>query len=837
MLNFRQSRQFAAPPQRKRLDVPGEDRRLRIRSGRTWQALRVVLLSVCLLLGFQSFTQAQPEGEEELPTLEQMVLPSVEELLNNPPRDWVVLNTGGVLTVESLIPRPDTLKLRQQEIEATRAEQRQVPPNQREPFVKKLEELDLLYVTLPDVQGNPEFRLPLRRVVEIIHHEDLMIRRIDALLKEGEIEPALELLNRLRRTWDDWPGMQEAHVNIVYADARKRIDDGNPAVSLMLLDEVYRLNKNVPGLAQQAGRAIQSLVEAALSEEDYLRAQYYLNWIQQRFANHSVYQTFSQQLSGKVTQLLQQADTFSSNGDLRQAALIVDEAARIWPLAPTLRGPHRTHSERYQRLQVGVVDLPGQADAYFARAHADRRHQSLTELTLFELDRIRDGTAYYRTRFFDEWEPTDLNREMKFTLKQFRQPFEMQAVLTTGEIVPLILARLNPSDPQYDERLAAFISSVEVHSPTQFSLVFRRVPPRIEPLLANITVTWDQPEAEDEFVLDSPGGFRVLEQSADSITYVRNIVEPPGLPKYRVAEIHERRYDSYEKATQALYRGEISMIPDLPDWIIRRLQSDEDFMKKFYVAPYQMPETHLLQFNPASQPLRSRELRTALAYAVDRPRLLREIVLRDPNAANGKIVATPFLSSNPGRNILVEPRRYDLSAALAMLLASRKQLPDGIPTLTMIVAPGPVAEDVAREIAATWKKVGVEVQLIYAHEPRPEHWDIILRSANMVEPLVDIWPFLTIQDRARLADLRHYPDWLKQELVQLDRTSDQSRAISALQTLHRHLWSDTSVFPLWELQRYMVVRRNVQEYPRTLIHCYDQIDRWTIDAWYQTELP
>lgn len=794
------------------------------------------LLTLNLFLLLTSAALAQPEGEEDLPTLAEMVLPSVEKLLNETPRDWIVLNTDVVLEVESLVPRPDTMQLRQAQIEAVEAEQRKVPPTQREKFVEQLEELKLLYVTLPKVQGNPEFRLPIRRVKEVIHHEDLMIRRINALLSEDQVDPALELLNRLRKTWESWPGMDEVQIRIIFTDAKLRVAKGNAGNSLMLLDEVYQLNKGYGGLAMQSGQAIEQLLKKALGTDDYLQAQFYLNWLKQRFSDHPVYLTFSSQLAQKATAVLEMANQASASGDAKAASELVDEAARIWPLSPSLRGPHRLYAERYQRLQVGVVDLPGTSGAYFALSSADLRLRRLTGLNLFELDRLRDGTAYYRTRFFDEWEPTDLGREMRFTLRQFRQPYEMQAVLTTAEIVPLILNRLNPRHSSYDERLASYVKSVEIHSPTEFTLAFLRVPPRIEPLLASISVHVDEAELT-EGLLQDPGGFQLTEQTDTTVVYTRKLPEPDGLPKFHVAEIIEHRYDSYEKAAQGLRRGEVSMIPNFPDWIIRRLLIDEEFMKEFFIVPYQLPDTHLLQFNPESKPLRNRELRTALAYGVNREKFLRELVLRDPDRTNGKIVTTPFLSSNPGRNILVEPRRYDLSAALAMLLASRKQLKEGIPQLTMIVAPGPIEEEVAREIVATWKKIGVDVKLVFAHEPPPKNWDIIYRSVQMVEPLVEIWPFLTIQERAQLDDLRLYPDWLKQELVQLDRTSDQSRAISAMQTLHRHLWSDTAVFPLWELQRFMVIRKNLQGYPKSLMHCYDQVDRWTIDAWYQTELP
>ena len=773
--------------------------------------------------------------EEQLPTIEEMQLPSAGDLLTQPARDWIVLNTGGVLTVESVVPRPNTIELRKEEIAAKEEERRKLPLDSRDRITAEILKLRDFYVLVPDLPGTPEFKFPLNRIVEIIHHEDLMLRRMDALLEEGDVNTALGLLTRLRRTYPQWPGLDEANLKLLFVDAKQRIDNNDPATSLMLIDELRAQDKTYGGVIDLAAQAIQMLTQAAIDREDFLATRYYLAWLQSRYPDHPVYTQFVDQLTERVRSLVKQADAASQAGDYREAAVLVDRGVEIWPRTDELRGAHRVHTQRYQRLMVGVVDQPGEADAYFAKTAADLRHDRLTELKLFEIDQLRDGTAYYRTRFFDEWEPTDLGREMNFKLKQFRQPYEMQSIVTVTDIVTHLKNRLDPQHPDHDERFAAYVESVEVHSPVEFSLSFRRVPPRIEPLLAQIEVG-DLSEEDAIGPITDPGGFALTEHTDERVIYTRKLAEPDNSPKYHVAEIVEKRYENFEKAAQGLQRGEVSMLPNIPDWIVRRMQNDEQFMKEFFVLQYLLPQTHLLQFNPASEPLRSRELRTALAYAVNRERLLKEVVLRDSKMAHGRIVTTPFISSSPCRNIQLTPRRYDLSASFAMMITAQAQLKTKIPPLNFIVDPDPVAVDAAREIVAIWNKLGLDVRLIYANDPKPAQWDVIYRTVQIAEPLVEMWPFLAIEDRARLGDLSHYPDWLKQELVQLDRTSDQSRAISAMQTLHRHLTSDTAVFPLWEIDKFLVIRKNIQGIPQRPVHSYDRVDRWTVEAWYQTDL-
>lgn len=789
-----------------------------------------------VLACFSALAFAQEELEQ-LPKLVDLEVPTVQQLLNDKPLDWIVLNTDDVLVVDTITPRPRTVQTLQQRIAEKEEQRRKAPAAEKDRFTKEIEELGFLFVTLPNEAGSPEFKLPLRRVKDIVHHEDLMLRRIDLLLQDRRIEPALELLTRLQRNWEDWPGAKAAAENILFTDARRRFDAGQTEAALAVLEELSRRNGQYGGLANLYGQVARSLIDKALETDDYLQAQFFINRVQQAQPQLPLIKEYDDKLSTLTRATLDQAAAAAQQDQRREAALLAERAAGIWPRTNDLRTRHRPFVERYQRLHVGVLGLPDETPAYPVLAAADERRDRLTRLRFFEIDRYRDGSAYYRTRFFDDWEPLDLGRRVKFTLRQFRQPYEMQASVGTPEVVAPLLRRLDPNSSEFDERLSAAIQSVNVVSPTEFTITFRRVPPRLEPLLASIELLTDVTQEDGLAPLAEPGGFQLIEQSERQAIYQRALPEPPGLPRYHVAEVVEHRYDSPEQALQALQRGEVSLLPEMPDWIIRRMQQDEEFLRRYFVQQYQLPTTHLLQFNPATPALRVRELRAALGYAIDRERLLKEVVLQDPQAAHGRLVTTPFLSASPGRNVQVEPKRFDVSSSLAMILAAKNLLKGEIPRLRMVVAPGSVPLAAAEEMARIWRKLGLDIEVIAADGAPPERWDILYRTLQMSEPLVEMWPFLTFQPQARLQSLNIYPDWLKQELVQLDRTSDQSRAILGLQQLHRKLWDDSAYISLWELDQFLVLRKNVTGFPQRPVHCYDRIDRWSVDAWYQSELP
>jgi hypothetical protein len=103
--------------------------------------------------------------------------------------------------------------------------------------------------------------------------------------------------------------------------------------------------------------------------------------------------------------------------------------------------------------------------------------------------------------------------------------------------------------------------------------------------------------------------------------------------------------------------------------------------------------------------------------------------------------------------------------------------------------------------------------------------------------LTDLWPFFTMRSRARIADQEHLPDWLRQELIALDTANDWKSAIEQLRRLHRLLWAEVQLIPLWEVDEYSVYRRHLEGYEADAVQPYQNIDRWTVDAWIPPEAP
>ncbi len=517
----------------------------------------------------------------------------------------------------------------------------------------------------------------------------------------------------------------------------------------------------------------------------------------------------------------------------------------------------RPFLDRYQRLHVGVVvPRDDERNERLLHSSALNRRRSLTELRFFEPDRIFDGGAHYRTRFCERWEPLNLGRRLQFDLRTGRQAWESQPVITAPDIAEVLAQRLDAAHPSYDERFASYTDAIVVHSPYSFSIEFRHVPAKPDalltvPVLAEAHETQEAIDGEEltsvsvEADREIAQGFTLLDDTQAGVSFRRVDDEADGLAQYHVAEIHEHTYADSDDVVRALQRGDVSLAAHLPAWEIDRLRKDEASLRDFFVQPMALPVTHVLQFHPRSLSLQIREYRRALAYALNRPALIEEYLLRGASSDLARTVDGPFPSTSYATSALVRRRPYDPMAAVALLMAARQQLGGELPPLKMIVPTDPVIRSVAEAMVKSWERFGVTVQiedppvgpLLGDADTAEPAWDMAYRTVQMAEPVTDLWPFLTFADRARVEDLDAFPDWLRQEIIGLDQLSDWNAAVEATRRLHEHLSAEMHLIPLWEVDEYLVYRKNIRGVPPAPVHPYQRVDGWVVETWYPTDTP
>lgn len=823
---------------------------LQIIPHRLVELARLLPLTAGLMAAFglpQTTVLAQPNPpaaattdpeDTPLPKLSELPLPTAETLLTKPPVDWIVLLKDEVLVVQPVFPRPGTLEklaAKKKELSSAATRPKKEPGESDEDYrarmALELAEAENLSVILPDNPDTPdkndprEYKLPIgRNVQRIIHHEDLMLRRVDQLLNDGQLTKAFEMLLIVERSFAEWPGLAERRNRLIFEEASLRQKNGRMEEALAYFEELAAVSPQYNGLKAGIGAAVDKLVGDAFANEDIRQARFFLLRLKKVDEQHPVFAKWVEQFIARSGELLKQASEAREKGQHPEALTFVERAARIWPDHASLRNLHNATARRWQVLNVGVIRLPGDPAPWPFKSAEDRRHEDLLATPLFDVQRF-ERAAFYESRYFEEWTPTDLGRQIVFSLRPRRSTWETNPVLTATDVVYSLNDRLNRESPWFDERLATSIKSMQVRSPQEFVIQFESIPVRPQSLFRFPVRQPSQGAPSDSASTDGllSQRFRLHEKTDARVSFRRSIPQNDGLSQYRIAEIVERKYPNHEATLQGLARGEVSILPSLPLPLLPNVEGDE----KYYIVNYGVPATHVIQFNTASKPLKNGELRRALATALDRERMLKDIVLKDPTMKRGRLVSAPFPSSSYAYRSQTPLRAKDLPLAYALLSVAKKSMSGTIPELTMICEPDVTSRAVAQEVVAQWGRLGIKVNLIDdPAEPAPENWDILYRTVRMSEPATDLWPFLTLREDTRVEDLEPLPDWLRQSLIELEQAVDFNTSVEMLQRLHDRLDQLVHLIPLWEVDDVIVIRRSIQGFPQGMVTPYQNVERW-----------
>ena len=87
--------------------------------------------------------------------------------------------------------------------------------------------------------------------------------------------------------------------------------------------------------------------------------------------------------------------------------------------------------------------------------------------------------------------------------------------------------------------------------------------------------------------------------------------------------------------------------------------------------------------------------------------------------------------------------------------------------------------------------------------------------------------------------LDDHPDGerLRQKLIALEDETNWNAAVRQLQELHQDLWGEALWIPLFEVDDFLVVRKNIRGLAEAPVHPYHGVEEWIVDPWYPTETP
>ena len=202
-------------------------------------------------------TNEQEEGK--LPKYEDMQIPTVKQLLLEPPKDWIRLKKSDeVIVCEPVYPGPTLW--RNSKNKARNWKRIGRVGERPEDWQKKRFDLGYLNVTLPDAGDTPEFRLELEKIEEIIYHEELLLRRVDLLIKDGEQRKAFELLYQLERRLPDWPGIEDRKNYLLFMQAEGYREKQQLESALVFFEQLHERKPDYPELKTRVGEATDALM-------------------------------------------------------------------------------------------------------------------------------------------------------------------------------------------------------------------------------------------------------------------------------------------------------------------------------------------------------------------------------------------------------------------------------------------------------------------------------------------------------------------------------------------------------------------------------------------------
>ena len=850
-----------------------------------------IALAIGLLFSEPSVRADEKVEKSELPKLTEMQLPTADELLraddiNGKAFDWIVLKAPleadrTVLVVSPLEIRPDTLKTMAEtyvQVEATKPKNEE----ERNERTTRLKNLKQLIVKLP---GNAvaEYALPLSTIDHIILFEELMLRRADELLKEGDIRKAYELLLRVEKEFPAWELSKPRFESLLLVESGLRARDGDIYAALALLDELANRNINNPEVRPRFGEVVAPMIETSVAAEDFNKARYLISRIERVFPGHETATSWQGRMQSMADSLLNDAKQKTSQREFAAAADLAWKAEAIWPSSGNSHAIFSQTVARHQVLHVAIDDSRSSAIVYPSPRESDERQLELVEVPLFE-PTSADELTYFRSSYFEIWDPTDLGREVVFTLRETRPTWQSQPLLTANQIADALGRRMNPTSPLFNSRLASFVREVSVRSPSELKIRFSRVPLSIESLLrfpiiaaasiadADSTDSTATPgrgtevtaaDADDVTLLSTR--FKLVEADMTGTSYLRERPEPDGLDpgKYHVAEIREKNFADRNELLKSVIRGEIDYLPNLLPWEVDAFKA----APAFQVRQYALPITHVITFNPLSERIVNAQMRRALSFALNREAILKSIILRDQSMRYGRSTSAPWHLKSYATNPLEKPPEFNLRLAYALRYAAERQLQLAeltkleteakakaketgdkfeseefrkntnvdyirLPRLRMVVDPDPTAMEAAKRMAEYWKKILFEVDLIPGDQPgtplQDADWDLCYRRIRMEEPLLELWPLLTNDSSFDMNRLKLFPDWMRQELVNLDYSASFADAQDRLFTIHRHMSAEAFIIPLWEVDEFAVWKKSTLGIPESPVTPYQNVERWIV---------
>jgi tetratricopeptide (TPR) repeat protein len=672
-----------------------------------------------------------------------------------------------------------------------------------------------------------------RNIDKIELYEDMLLAQARKHLREDLFDDSYRYLEHLVRLAPNWPGLANLRLELHHREAvRLKIASRweNAFEEFLLAEkESTALTQAAPVDGQpafvplsppidtQVDDLVNQWIGSFVEKKEWDQARQVLARVEATRPNTPSVARWREKITADASQLRDQGTKAFQDGQFDTAGDLLEEAIARVPSDPQTRSAIETLYQSQGHLRVGLEIAPtffgGPADWTTADLRAiDLIHQRLVD------EIIRDGQTRFESRLLSSIARPDefLNRRVVIEVAPGRQWTGSGKTVSVLDVQRLWSESCRPDSPFYHPALARLVVAMTIEPPARLTIDFERPQPRPEVWLTLPLVAMTKGPQAGWFGL---GPFAVDRRDERSIRYRRNpsfgIENKPVL-----RQVTERILPQSADRLRALANQEIDLALDLPP----KQWSNAANVPQTHVVLRPTPTVFALQFNFRQQFLRDRTVRRAIRYGLDINALMQQLGLAQKGVQRPTAV---WPVGSFGYDPSIIPTNSDIVLARTLIEATKKKI-GVLPTLRLVHT-GSEADRLACErIANNLTRIGLKIN-VAPFDPRspvsPLAADLRYVGLTVNDPVFDVMTFLT-RDNPTLAEFAS--PWLRQMLVELVDIPNQSAAREFLPRLHKVLYDDVAVLPLWQYQERWVVSNRVAHLPENIDNVYQGIAEWTV---------
>jgi ABC-type transport system substrate-binding protein len=234
----------------------------------------------------------------------------------------------------------------------------------------------------------------------------------------------------------------------------------------------------------------------------------------------------------------------------------------------------------------------------------------------------------------------------------------------------------------------------------------------------------------------------------------------------------------------------------------------------------------------------------ALLYGINREVILHKGLLDGAKIEGTRVLSAPLpggITSNDPASYAydesISPLPYDPVMSAILLRLAEQQLgaaadkkKEPAPELKELVLAHPAGEMprfVCKQIQTQWNVIGVKCTLreLSAGETQVTDgkFDVLYAEVMMREPLVDAAALFGPRGLAQTND-----PFISLTLRRLDEAANWKEARSVLHELHRMLYEDVTLLPLWQMIDYFVYQTGLTGHRDRPIAFYQNVEQWRV---------